>query len=186
MANLSGQRGGVATTDKQRATAVAILAEHVNVLEQAEQEGDDDRWDDIASDGVEVVVGRVAWAWQRWMECVPADLQFKIGSAAFGEGDLIGTVPASCRSGGYSASVASVRSGASRIEKWPWPGWIWSCAPGIASANRRACWSGTVVSASPWWIEVGTVMDSRSKPQGRVSTRRSCPTPQLPRCSARR
>jgi hypothetical protein len=25
-----------------------------------------------------------------------------------------------------------------------------------------------------------------SKPQGRVSTRRSCPTPQLPRCSARR
>jgi len=32
MANQSGQRGGVATTDKQRAIAVAILAEHINEL----------------------------------------------------------------------------------------------------------------------------------------------------------
>ena len=80
MANQSGQRGGVATTDKQRATAVAILAEHINELEQAEQEGDDDGWDDIASKGVEVVVGQGhlgAVAWQPWMERVPADLQVR-------------------------------------------------------------------------------------------------------------
>jgi hypothetical protein len=124
MANQSGQRGGVATTDKQRARAVAILAEHINELEQAEQEGDDDRSDDIASEGVEWLSGRVTWElWlgnDGWNASRPT-YKSEIGSAAFGEGDLIGTTPASCKSGGYSASVASVRSGGSRIEKWPWP-----------------------------------------------------------------
>jgi len=103
---------------------VAILAEHINELEQAEQEGDDDRWDDIASEGVEVVVGQghlgAVLGNDGWNASRPT-YKSEIGSAAFGEGDLIGTTPASCKSGGYSASVASVRSGGSRIEKWPWP-----------------------------------------------------------------
>ena len=102
MANQSDQRGGVATTDKQRATAVAILAEHINELEQAEQEGDDDRWHDIASDGVEVVVGRFTWElWHGndgWNASRPT-YKSEIGSAAFGDGDLIGTTPARCKSG---------------------------------------------------------------------------------------
>ena len=33
------------------------------------------------------------------------------------------------------------------------------------------------MSASPWWIDVGTVMDPSWKPHGRVSTRRSWAAP---------
>ena len=36
----------------------------------------------------------------------------------------------------------------------------------------------------PWWIDAGTVMEASSKPQGRVSTRRSWATPALPRRNA--
>ncbi len=82
-------------TGTERATAVAILAGHIDELEQVWREGDDDRWDDIASDGVEVVVGGATWElWLGkggWTASRPT-YESAIGSAAFGEGDLIGTV----------------------------------------------------------------------------------------------
>ena len=82
-------------TDTEGATAVAILAEHIDELEEAKREGDDDRWDDIASDGVEVVVGGATW--DLWLgtdgwTASRRTQDSEIGSAAFGEGDLIGTV----------------------------------------------------------------------------------------------
>src|SRR5437762_165440 len=95
MADQSGQGRDVAMTDKERATAVAILAEHIDELEQAERDGDDDRWDDIANDGVEVVVGGAIWElWfgdDGWTASRPT-YGSETGSPAFGQGDLIDTV----------------------------------------------------------------------------------------------
>jgi hypothetical protein len=82
-------------TEDERATAVAILAEHIDELEQAERDGDDDRWDDIANNGVEVVVGGATWElWlgdDGWTASRPT-YESETATAAFGQGDLIGTV----------------------------------------------------------------------------------------------
>ena len=95
MAEQSGERSGVAMTDTERATAVAILAEHIDEPDKAERDGDDDRWDDIANDGVEVVVGGATWElWlgdDGWTAARPT-YESEIATAAFGQGDLIGTV----------------------------------------------------------------------------------------------
>jgi hypothetical protein len=66
-------------TGNERTTTVAILAEHIDDLEQTKQDGDDDRWDDIASDGVEAgrrgELGAVAR--RRGMYGVSADLRVR-------------------------------------------------------------------------------------------------------------
>ena len=73
---------------------MAILAAHIDELEQAERDGDD-RWDAIANNGVEVVVGGATWEmWlgeDGWTAARPT-YESETGSAAFGQGDLIGTV----------------------------------------------------------------------------------------------
>jgi hypothetical protein len=95
MVDQSGERPGVAMTEEERATAVATLAAHIGELEQAKREGDDDRWDDIANDGVVVVVGGATWElWlgdDGWTASRPT-YGSEIGSPVFGQGDLIGTV----------------------------------------------------------------------------------------------
>jgi hypothetical protein len=95
MVDQSDQGRGVAMTEEERVTAVATLAEHIDELEQAERDGDDDRWDDIANDGVEVVAGGATWElWlgdDGWTASQPT-YESETGSPAFGQGDLIGTV----------------------------------------------------------------------------------------------
>ena len=56
----SGEGSGVAMTDTERATAMAILAEHINRLAEAGRQGGD-RFGYVAYNGVEVVVGGVTW-----------------------------------------------------------------------------------------------------------------------------
>jgi hypothetical protein len=69
--------------------------EHIDELVEARRNGDDGKWDDIASAGVEVVVGGAIWElWfgtKGWRPSRPTQ-ESEIGSAGFGEGDLIGTV----------------------------------------------------------------------------------------------
>ena len=61
MAKQSGQRSGVAMSEQERVAAVAVLTDHMEELAEAKRDGDDDLWDDIANDGVEVVVGGARW-----------------------------------------------------------------------------------------------------------------------------
>jgi hypothetical protein len=94
MADQAGQGRGVAMTERERALAVSMLAGHIDELEQAKREGDDDRWNDIANDGVEVVGGATWELWlgdDGWTASRPT-YGSETGSAAFGQGDLIGTV----------------------------------------------------------------------------------------------
>lgn len=95
MAQQSGQRRGVAMTAAEPLAAVAVLDAHIDELAQAKRDGDDDLWDDIANDGVEVVVGGATWElWlgtDGWTASRPTyDAEY--GTPGFGEGDLIGTV----------------------------------------------------------------------------------------------
>jgi hypothetical protein len=94
MAKQSGQRSGVAMSEQERVAAVAVLTDHMEELAEAKRDGDDDLWDDIANDGVEVVVGGARWelwlAKDTWTASRPTE-DSEVGSAAFGEGDLIGT-----------------------------------------------------------------------------------------------
>jgi hypothetical protein len=95
MAGAVGPGLGVAMTEEERTTAVAILAGHIDELEQAERDGDDVPWDDIASGGVEVIVGGATgelWLAHLWMEGVPADLRVIDRVGGVRRGDLIGTV----------------------------------------------------------------------------------------------
>jgi hypothetical protein len=41
--------------------AVATVAAHLANLDEAKQDGDDELWNDISSDGVEVEVGGATW-----------------------------------------------------------------------------------------------------------------------------
>ena len=95
MAKQSGQRSGVAMSEQERVAAVAVLTDHMEELAEAKRDGDDDLWDDIANDGVEVVVGGARWelwlAKDTWTASRPTE-DSEVGSAAFGEGDLVGTV----------------------------------------------------------------------------------------------
>ncbi len=82
-------------TDTDRALAVAILAGHAEDLEQAERDGDDELWGEIASAIVEVTVGGVAWVvWlddEGWTAARPTHDHCS-GSPAFGDGDLMGKI----------------------------------------------------------------------------------------------
>ena len=95
MAKQSGQRSGVAMSEQERVAAVAVLTDHMEELAEAKRDGDDDLWDDIANDGVEVVVGGATWelwlAKDTWTASRPTQ-DSEVASAAFGEGDLVGTV----------------------------------------------------------------------------------------------
>jgi len=61
MAKQSGQRSGVAMSEQERVAGVAVLTDRMEELAEAKRDGDDDLWDDIANDGVEVVVGGARW-----------------------------------------------------------------------------------------------------------------------------
>jgi hypothetical protein len=95
MAKDARQRNGGAMSEQERVAAVAVLTEHLDELAEAKRDGDDDLWDDIANDGVEVVVGGATWelwlAKDSWTASRPTQ-QSEVGSAAFGEGDLIGKI----------------------------------------------------------------------------------------------
>jgi hypothetical protein len=49
------------TGEMERLAAVAALTAHIDELEQAKREDDDDLRDDVANDGVGVVVGGATW-----------------------------------------------------------------------------------------------------------------------------
>jgi hypothetical protein len=103
MANQSGRRGGPRRpTSSGRQPWRSWLSTSTS-WSKVEREGDDDRWDDIAGEGVEVVVGQgqlgAVLGNDGWNASRPT-YKSEIGSAAFGEGGLIGTTPARCKSGG--------------------------------------------------------------------------------------
>jgi len=81
-------------SEQERVAAVAVLTDHMEELAEVKRDGDDDLWDDIANDGVEVVVGGARWelwlAKDTWTASRPTE-DSEVGSAAFGEGDLVGT-----------------------------------------------------------------------------------------------
>lgn len=88
--SVSGSEGG-------REAAVAVLAAHIADLDEAQRAGDGDRWDDVSSDGVEVLLDGVIWeVWlgdDGWTASRPSyESEMPGGSPAFAEGDLIGTV----------------------------------------------------------------------------------------------
>ena len=90
-------RGLASGSDAGREAAVAVLGRHIAELDEAKRAGDDDRWDDISSDGVEVVLAGATWeVWlggDGWTASRPSSRsEIPGGSAVFGEGDLIGTV----------------------------------------------------------------------------------------------
>lgn len=82
-------------TDAERATAVALLTDYITELEQARSDGDEDLCDDIANDGVQIVLGGTSWNLSLdgdgWMAAQSGHTS-EYGAPAFGEGDLIGTV----------------------------------------------------------------------------------------------
>lgn len=82
-------------TKAERATAVALLTDYITELKQARSDGDDDLRDDIANDGVEIVLGGTSWDLSLdgdgWMAAQSGHTS-EYGGPAFGEDDLIGTV----------------------------------------------------------------------------------------------
>jgi hypothetical protein len=108
---VGGQRGGDAVTratgeggtaqpsasEGEREAAVALLSAHIAELDEAKQSDDDDRWDEVASDGVELELAGATWdVWlgdDGWTASLPTQESEVPGSAmGFGEGDLIGIV----------------------------------------------------------------------------------------------
>ena len=81
----------------EREAAVAALSAHIAELDEAKRTGDNDRWDDISGDGVEVVLDGTTWdVWlgeDGWTASRPSyESEMPGGVVSFGEGDLIGTV----------------------------------------------------------------------------------------------
>jgi hypothetical protein len=73
------------------------VAAHIAELDKAKRAGDDDRLDDLSSDGIEVVLDGVSWdVWlgdDGWTASRPSqESEVPSGVLSFGEGDLIGTV----------------------------------------------------------------------------------------------
>ena len=109
--------------EQERSAAVALLAGHIEELAEAKRDGDDDLWEDLANDGVEVVVGGATWeVWlgaEGWTASRPRPTQeSEIGSAAFGEGDLIGTVgPATLPAGEIIQRIGTLEDAAARSKR---------------------------------------------------------------------
>jgi hypothetical protein len=75
----------------------AAVAAHLAELDEAKQDGDDELWNDICSDGIEVEIGEATWElWfdqDGWTAARPTyEPEFPGESRAFGDGDLMGRV----------------------------------------------------------------------------------------------
>jgi hypothetical protein len=80
-----------------REAAVAAVAAHLVELDEAKQDGDDELWNDICSDGIEVEIGGATWElWfgqDGWTAARPTyEPEFPGESKGFGDGDLMGRV----------------------------------------------------------------------------------------------
>lgn len=125
--------------------AVAAVAAHLAELDEAKQDGDDELWNDICSDGIEVEIGGSTWElWfgqNGWAAARPTyEPEFPGESKGFGDGDLMGrVVRRHCHqrrsSGGWSRSS----SRAFRSINRPNPGAL-SGSSGIY-ARARKCYS---------------------------------------------
>jgi hypothetical protein len=93
-----GSSGRRPTPDADgREAAVAAVAAHLAELDDAKQEGDDELWNDVSSDGIEVEIGGATWElWfdqHGWTGARPTcESEFPGESKAFGDGDLMGRV----------------------------------------------------------------------------------------------
>jgi hypothetical protein len=54
-------KGGGTATPAERAVAVATISSLLEELADAERDGDDELWNEISGDGVEVVLGDSSW-----------------------------------------------------------------------------------------------------------------------------
>ena len=91
----SGQRP--TPDDDGREAAVAAVAVHLAELDETKQDGDDDLWNDISSDGIEVEIGGATWElWfgqDGWTAARPTyEPELPGESKGFGDGDLMGRV----------------------------------------------------------------------------------------------
>jgi hypothetical protein len=79
------------------AAAAAAVAAHLAELDEAKQDGDDELWNDICSDGIEVEIGEATWElWfgqDGWTAARPTyEPEFPGESKGFGDGDLMSRV----------------------------------------------------------------------------------------------
>jgi hypothetical protein len=75
--------------------AIAAVAAHLAELDEAKQDGDDELWNDICGDGIEVEIGGATWElWfgqDGWTAARPTyEPEFPGESKGFGDGDLMG------------------------------------------------------------------------------------------------
>jgi hypothetical protein len=80
-----------------REAAVVVLAAHLAELDEAEQDGDDELWNEISSVGIDVEIGGSTWQlWfdqDGWTAARPTYEPEHPGvSKGFGDGDLMGRV----------------------------------------------------------------------------------------------
>lgn len=73
------------------------MAAHLAELDEAKQDGDDELWNDISSNGIEVQIGGATWElWfgqDGWTSARPTyEPEFPGESKGFGDGDLMGRV----------------------------------------------------------------------------------------------
>ena len=74
---------------------MVVITDYIAELKGARRAGDDDLCDDLANNGVEIVLGGSSWDLSLdgdgWLAAQSGSTS-ELGSPAFGEGDLIGTV----------------------------------------------------------------------------------------------
>ena len=114
--------------------AVAAVAAHLAELDEAKQDGDDELWNDICSDGIEVEIGGATWElWfgqDGWTAARPTyEPEFPGESKGFGDGDLMaGWVRRHCHprrsSGGWSRSSSKASRRINRPKVEPRPGML--------------------------------------------------------------
>jgi hypothetical protein len=94
--NIEDYGTSAADGDRREAAVVAVAA-HLAELDEAKQDGDDELWNDISSDGIEVEIGGATWElWfgqDGWTAARPTyEPEFPGESKGFGDGDLMGRV----------------------------------------------------------------------------------------------
>lgn len=88
-------RGRGTATPADRAAAVAAISSLLEELADAERDGDDELWNEISGDGVEVVLGDSSWSLSLdgngWF-AAQATYHEDLAMHAHGDGDLQGMV----------------------------------------------------------------------------------------------